>query len=367
MNGNFSSSTYGGTKASSSFGCGMNVPLPRATSVPSGVLSTASANMRPLWKSHRAGRSQRQHLRRHDHLCDVRGEARGDHKMCGIRRLRGEEGGVVELEVARAVQPPAVWQYSSTRRRRAACLRRRTRTRGGFRVDGCVAVHARRGGMQRRIGGGAEASDADGRHRPSLPSTRGVRSPRAVHIDGGPPFLRRLFSFHSAAAAGAAAAAAAAAATGTSQPGGGYNWTRPATTGVRPAPLRRSTSHFFTPSHPLRARASRDAVPLEGSAAASEWHDGLHNADVVFAASPPPPLELLPQRGSISGGVAQGVSVGAATALLVASLFLGARSERIKERREATLELTRSPNLLATLRRSTRGGARAVAPGCATP
>ena len=26
----------------------MNVPLPRATSVPSGVLSTASANMRPV-------------------------------------------------------------------------------------------------------------------------------------------------------------------------------------------------------------------------------------------------------------------------------------------------------------------------------
>ena len=106
---------------------------------------------------------------------------------------------------------------------------------------------------------------------------------------------------------------------------------------------RRSTSHFFTPSHPLHvARASRDAVPLEGSAAASEWHDGLHNSDVVFAASPPPPLELLPQRGSISGGVAQGVSVGAATALLVASLFLALRSvrRRIKERREAALELT---------------------------
>ena len=84
-------------------------------------------------------------------------------------------------------------------------------------------------------------------------------------------------------------------------------------------------------------------MPLEGSAAASEWHDGLHNSDVVFAASPPPPLELLPQRGSISGGVAQGVSVGAATALLVASLFLAIRSvrRRIKERREAALELTR--------------------------
>ena len=111
-----------------------------------------------------------------------------------------------------------------------------------------------------------------------------------------------------------------------------------------PPPARRSTSHFFTPSHPLHgARASRDAVPLEGSAAASEWHDGLPNADVVFAASPPPPLELLPQRGSISGGVAQGVSVGAATALLVASLFLARRSvrRRIKERREAALELTR--------------------------
>ena len=111
-----------------------------------------------------------------------------------------------------------------------------------------------------------------------------------------------------------------------------------------PPPPRRSTSHFFTPSHPLHgARASRDAVPLEGNAAASEWHDGLHNSDVVFAASPPPPLELLPQRGSISGGVAQGVSVGAATALLVASLFLGLRSvrRRIKERREAALELTR--------------------------
>lgn len=88
----------------------------------------------------------------------------------------------------------------------------------------------------------------------------------------------------------------------------------------------------------------RDAVPLEGSADASEWHDGLHNSDVVFAASPPPPLELLPQRGSISGGVAQGVSVGAATALLVASLFLALRSvrRRIKERREAALELTRA-------------------------
>ena len=112
-----------------------------------------------------------------------------------------------------------------------------------------------------------------------------------------------------------------------------------------PPPPRRSTSHFFTPSHPLHgARASRDAVPLEGSAAASEWHDGLHNSDVVFAASPPPPLELLPQRGSISGGVAQGVSVGAATALLVASLFLALRSvrRRIKERREAALELTRA-------------------------
>ena len=112
-----------------------------------------------------------------------------------------------------------------------------------------------------------------------------------------------------------------------------------------PPPPRRSTSHFFTPSHPLHgARASRDAVPLEGSAAASEWHDGLHNSDVVFAASPPPPLELLPQRGSISGGVAQGVSVGAATALLVASLFLAIRSvrRRIKERREAALELTRA-------------------------
>ena len=112
-----------------------------------------------------------------------------------------------------------------------------------------------------------------------------------------------------------------------------------------PPPPRRSTTHFFTPSHPLHgARASRDAVPLEGSAAASEWHDGLHNSDVVFAASPPPPLELLPQRGSISGGVAQGVSVGAATALLVASLFLAIRSvrRRIKERREAAVELTRA-------------------------
>ena len=111
-----------------------------------------------------------------------------------------------------------------------------------------------------------------------------------------------------------------------------------------PPPPRRSASHFFTPSHPLHgARASRDAVPLEGSAAASEWHDGLHNADLVFAASPPPPLELLPPRGSITGGVAQGVSVGAATALLVASLFLALRSvrRRIKERREAALELTR--------------------------
>ena len=48
---------------------------------------------------------------------------------------------------------------------------------------------------------------------------------------------------------------------------------------------------FGMPSHPLHAaRASHAAVKLEGGADASEWHNGLHHADVVFAASPPPSL-----------------------------------------------------------------------------
>ena len=152
---------------------------------------------------------------------------------------------------------------------------------------------------------------------------RGAILRRAVHIDGAPPFLRRLFSFHAAAAAGAAAAAAAAA-TGTSQPTGASDHRR-----SPPPTSERSCRRIAARRPPCATRRRSRAVPPPRTTACAH--------------SPPPPLEAAAARLDL-GRRRAGVSVGAATALLVASLFLALRSvrRRIKERREAALELTRA-------------------------